>query len=331
MRNIYQNELTHPAFKDKRFTDYLSYLLNRLANKRSFSSYSINEMIELLRPDKIIDNVNSHLRLLDNRVNINDTMAVIDLIYSQFIKGKVDDMLFDWINETNPRACLFAWRRIHYISFEEYSSTIPGDPSKYVRWHFTGMPYTVGKMLNDLDASILTSKLFDIKTSIIRYFDRLEINKEGKSNLLLNIQHRYLSASTNKTIHSWFNKKNIEQIDWTINYMRTTLLYCPLVSHETSQSGRIIQDDIQSFFDILFDENKDKYKYALSAMKKAWSQKKFRDENTSKKQFSINMSKDITFILNELVSTNGDRINKNELIESLIRKEYELMKVKHKV
>lgn len=330
MRNMYQNELAHRAFKDKRFLDYLSYLLNRLTGRSSFSSYGVNEMIELLRPHKINDNIYSYLLSLNNRVEINDTVAVVDLIFSQFIREKIDDTLFDWINEASPRACLFVWRRIHYICFEERHSTIPGAPSKCITWNYTRMPYTVGKMIHDLDVSILTSNISNIRTSIIRFFDRLVINKEWKCHLLLNIQAQYLSASTNKKIHSWFNKQNTEQTDWTVNYMRTTLSYHPLVPHEENQNNIIIQDDIQSFFDILFNENIDKYKYALSTMKKAWSQKKFRDENTKKKQFSINMSTDITFILNELTSMNGNRKSKNELIEFLIRKEYELMKAKHR-
>ena len=42
------------------------------------------------------------------------------------------------------------------------------------------------------------------------------------------------------------------------------------------------------------------------------------------------MSNDIHSILEELASMSGNKKNKNELIESLIRKEYELMKAKYK-
>ena len=65
-------------------------------------------------------------------------------------------------------------------------------------------------------------------------------------------------------------------------------------------------------------------------MKKAWAHKKFRDTDTNKEQFCINMSNDIHSILEELASMSGNKKNKNELIESLIRKEYELMKAKYK-
>ena len=56
-------------------------------------------------------------------------------------------------------------------------------------------------------------------------------------------------------------------------------------------------------------------------MKKTWSQRKYRDKNKEKKQYSINMSQDIGDILDKLSLARNE--NKNAIVEALIRAEYE--------
>ncbi|WEE20935.1 ribbon-helix-helix protein, CopG family [Aeromonas caviae] len=80
------------------------------------------------------------------------------------------------------------------------------------------------------------------------------------------------------------------------------------------------KDDLISFFDVLSVVNIDRYKLLVSNIKKAWSQKIYRDKNLEKKQYSINMSKDIGDILDEL--SHMEQKNKNAIIEELIREAY---------
>lgn len=331
MKNGNNPEFTHTAFKDERFLDYLSFLLNNLSGKNIISSCGIREMLNMLIPWRMNYGIRSFLLSQERRLNISNPKDVIDLLYNGFTRRRIDDELFDWIDEKNPRTCLFVWRRIHYINFVQYDVTRQDCQPVFSEWIFSKIPYTVSKTIHDLKIHNEISNSSSIRTSVIRYFDRLNIDKSAKEHLLLYIKSSYSNPSNNKRLHQWFDTQNREQVEWTVSYMRETLYYYPLVSCAPSSNTRLMLDDIQSFWDILFSENIDKYKYALSSMKKAWSQKKFRDKNVSKKQFSINMSVDIMPILNELVSMYEIRTNKNELIESLIRKEYESMKAKHRI
>ncbi len=55
-------------------------------------------------------------------------------------------------------------------------------------------------------------------------------------------------------------------------------------------------------------------------MKKAWSQKCFRDNRVGKKQYSFNMSNDISALLDELCKK--EKLTKGELIEDMIRRKH---------
>ncbi len=121
----------------------------------------------------------------------------------------------------------------------------------------------------------------------------------------------------NAEIINWLNKQKTEKVAWLHKYLEhKNIDYVPLVLNGSPAQ----KDDLISFFDVLTITNIDRYKFLVSNIKKAWSQKVYRDKNLEKKQYSINMSKDIGDILDELSQI--EQKNKNTIIEELIREAY---------
>ena len=124
-------------------------------------------------------------------------------------------------------------------------------------------------------------------------------------------------AIDNQEITHWLKKDEKQKIPWMYDYLRGTRSdYIPLVPR-----GSIgVRDDIISFFDVTRTFNEDSSKLIALTMKKAWSQRKYRDKNKDKKQYSIKMSQDLGDILDELSQVENK--NKNAIIEELIREAY---------
>jgi len=153
---------------------------------------------------------------------------------------------------------------------------------------------------------------------IICCINRLQIDKVNKLQILENIKQASSYAIDNQEITHWLKKDEKQKIPWMYDYLRGTRSdYIPLVPR-----GSIgVRDDIISFFDVTRTFNEDSSKLIALTMKKSWSQRKYRDKNKDKKQYSINMSQDIGDILDKLSLARNE--NKNAIVEALIRAEYE--------
>lgn len=153
--------------------------------------------------------------------------------------------------------------------------------------------------------------------NIISTINRLPCNKAAKEKLARAISELSESIMKNDEITAWFKKHNKDKVSWLHHYLEHKRIdYTPLVLNSTAAQ----KDDLISFFDVLSVVNIDRYKLLVSNIKKAWSQKVYRDKNLEKKQYSINMSKDIGDILDELSQVENK--NKNAIIEELIREAY---------
>lgn len=153
--------------------------------------------------------------------------------------------------------------------------------------------------------------------NITALINRLPCKKIEKEDLVRAISESAESAMKNDEIKSWLNKQNKEKTTWLHKYLEHKEIdYVPLVLNDTSAQ----KDDLISFFDVLSITNIDRYKFLVPNIKKAWSQKLYRDKNLEKKQYSINMSKDIGDILDKLSQIENK--NKNAIIEELIREAY---------
>jgi hypothetical protein len=68
-------------------------------------------------------------------------------------------------------------------------------------------------------------------------------------------------------------------------------------------------------------DNLDRKALLIDKMKKAWSQKKFREKSNGKKPYSISMTQNTKQKLNALAEEHEMKIN--EMVELLIQNEYQ--------
>lgn len=147
-----------------------------------------------------------------------------------------------------------------------------------------------------------------------------EVDKDGQLKLIKLMQHIWVKIYQNKSIETWLDRKNTVQCKWAWDYIQNSQYiryfkaWPPLNDDETYWA-------IQAIFDHGSWEYPDKLNLLMSSMKKAWSQKKFREKSEGKKAYSITMTPKTKDRLDELVLHHELKIT--EIIEKLIKKEHE--------
>lgn len=184
--------------------------------------------------------------------------------------------------------------------------------------------------LNDIQASDLRLKIK--KTSecstemlyedIIFSIDTWRIFSVDKIEMLNKMKTDLTQEKTSYPMMKWLDEKNYKQLQWAWEY---------LVSHQ--ENARIQNPYAQSDYfpaiavslDVFAGSYLAKEKF-INQMKKAWSQKKYRESVDSKRPVSLSLSKKTRAQLEWLTKTDG--IKPAELVSILIEKNYNLRKNK---
>lgn len=299
---------------DKYFVDYLWY---RTCKINAYSSCIIPTAENLekelsrasLEPNAQRFMSENYIRD-DSPLNLDRFIKILHKEYSQNCISKNDP---SWIDDKNTRLLCYIWRTLSHLIFES-------TPNGMFNYNFK---LELGKTVqpNNIQRVVRVSEITNRNISvflIICCINRLQIDKVNKLQILENIKQASSYAIDNQEITHWLKKDEKQKIPWMYDYLHGTRSdYIPLVPR-----GSIgVRDDIISFFDVTRTFNENSSKLIALTMKKAWSQRKYRDKNKDKKQYSINMSQDIGDILDKLSLARNE--NKNAIVEALIRAEYE--------
>lgn len=232
---------------------------------------------------------------------------------NEFHEKCLTEKNYDWLENKNTRLNCFIWRLISHITIRDDSR----DQILDKNYDFVIHPSLVDENIK-IHTSMDSKKNSNVSMqNIISTINRLPCNKAAKEKLARAISELSESIMKNDEITAWFKKHNKDKVSWLHHYLEHKRIdYTPLVLNSTAAQ----KDDLISFFDVLSVVNIDRYKLLVSNIKKAWSQKVYRDKNLEKKQYSINMSKDIGDILDKLSQVENK--NKNAIIEELIREAY---------
>ncbi|WP_429032149.1 hypothetical protein [Aeromonas media] len=237
----------------------------------------------------------------------------IDTLLDEFHTRCLTEKYYYWLDNKNTRLHYFTWRFLSHLGI----SIEKKDQQLEHKCVFLLSPSILDE---NIKTHTHTNKKWNTEIStqdITALINRLPCNKIEKEKLVRAISKSAESAMKNDDIKLWLNKQNKEKTTWLHKYLEHKEIdYVPLVLNGTSAQ----KDDLVSFLDVLSITNIDRYKLLVSNIKKAWSQKVYRDKNLEKKQYSINMSKDIGNILDEL--SQMEQKNKNTIIEELIREAY---------
>ena len=298
---------------DKYFVDYLWY---RTCEINAYSACIIptaeNLEKELSRASL---EPNAQKFMSENDIRDNSTLNLdrfIKILHKEYSQKCISKNDLYWIDDQNTRLLCYIWRTLSHLIFES-------TPNGMFNYNFklelgeTVQPNNIQRVVR---ANEITNRNISVFL-IICCINRLQIDKVNKLQILENIKQASSYAIDNQEITHWLKKDEKQKIPWMYDYLRGTRSdYIPLVPR-----GSIgVRDDIISFFDVTRTFNEDSSKLIALTMKKSWSQRKYRDKNKDKKQYSINMSQDIGGILDEL--SQQENKNKNAIIEELIRQAY---------
>ncbi|WP_421285474.1 hypothetical protein [Aeromonas veronii] len=298
---------------DKYFVDYLWY---RTCEINVYSACIIptaeNLEKELSRASL---EPNAQKFMSENDIRDNSTLNLdrfIKILHKEYSQKCISKNDLYWIDDQNTRLLCYIWRTLSHLIFES-------TPNGMFNYNFklelgeTVQPNNIQRVVR---ANEITNRNISVFL-IICCINRLQIDKVNKLQILENIKQASSYAIDNQEITHWLKKDEKQKIPWMYDYLRGTRSdYIPLVPR-----GSIgVRDDIISFFDVTRTFNEDSSKLIALTMKKSWSQRKYRDKNKDKKQYSINMSQDIGGILDEL--SQQENKNKNAIIEELIRQAY---------
>lgn len=314
---IYDNGIDVSILKkldDKIFVDYLWYRTGEINNSKVMSTPHRDLLEKSLKDACTTSRAQNFMREHNPRDNRNFGLErFIDALADKFSLNCLTEEYYKWLYEDDTRLKFFIWRLMSHIHVKENEDPLLGKTSTLILHPsiFTDNLKTCAK-IDTIRSGNITKK------DIISTINRIPCNKIEKESLVKTIFKYTEAAMKNNEISLWFKKDYKDKVVWLCNYLEhNNSNYTPLVINDSSMQG----DDLISFFDVLSIINLYQYKLLVSNMKKAWSQKVYRDKNSNKKQYSINMSKDIGDILDKLSLAKDE--NKNAIIEALIRSEYE--------
>lgn len=299
---------------DPIFVDYLWYRTGKINNVIVMNAPSRDLLEQSLTNACTTSNAQEFMRNCNVRSERPfGLVRWVDSLASEFASSCLTEEHYDWLDKKHVRLQCFIWRLMSHIGLNENREQWPNKAYSFIN-HSSILDENLKACVNiDPRLSSTVSKSYIIST-----INRAPCNKIEKENLVRGMSNIAKAAMINNEVLFWFENDRNKKIDWLSNYLEHNKSnYVPLVINGSSMQ----KDDLISFFDVLSVINEYQYKHLVSNMKKAWNQKTYRDKNSNKKQYSINMSKDIGDILDKLSLAQNE--NKNTIIEALIRAEYE--------
>ncbi|PHI30041.1 hypothetical protein [Budvicia aquatica] len=274
----------------RRLKFYVEYMKSLLSNNKNLDvdCTSINEKLATEYPSII------------ERKSFVDNMKKE---CNRFILPKKE---FNWI-KVNDRVCFWVWLMIRDIR-NKYLP-IRNDLLDLAHPAF----YDV-LVINKVPAS--TKERYD---AIIELFDGLRTDigfiRYYFYQLKIEIQHVYKFS----TSFNWLKKENKKQCQWALEYIKGSGVINQYESMLTPMSKKEIHSTVIAAFDSwhALDAVKELF---LIKIKKAWGQKKYRDEISDKKLLNTYISKNAKDKLDMMTSTNKKKIH--EMIEMMIDNEY---------
>ncbi|WP_131825489.1 hypothetical protein [Salinivibrio kushneri] len=229
-----------------------------------------------------------------------------------FINSRKEKGALDWVKEAEPRFLYWA-----LIFMKKHKKDIHGALSRPM---LIDRPNRVGRKIKTISEKELNDLSLDIKRireEIENSFIFSEMSNTEVEDVNKLLVEEWLEIESDKRIVKWITDNEI-QIEWAWDYLTYQHFFRDRLLRFLAKSDK--KQALITGFDLL-SENLDKKDLLILNMKRAWSQKKFRDKKSGKKPYSISLTETAKGMLDELADRKGMRIN--ELVETLIREEGE--------
>lgn len=210
---------------------------------------------------------------------------------------------FKWLDKKDERLCNWVWGYLK--RYLENADTF-SDPSHPPLSLLSATAFKTEK-----------SNVYDRSTDVVNAFYDGEANYDQQQGIIDFLKSQWLKVYQDKSIIHWLEEDNTEQWIWAWSYLQN-ITDRPLIN-----AWDPINDmDKKAAFIATLDlsDNPDRKALIIDKMKKAWSQKKFREKTSGKRPYSISMTLKVKQKLDALAEEKGLKIN--ETIAELIEKEY---------
>ena len=286
------------AASERECAFYVDYLLK---NIRSAS-------LKNLRGNSPTERVNKLNEELDNLIKKNRAPQNYSTqMRSAFKSTQLPSSYFRWLDKKDERLCNWAW-----CYLKSKTKTTETDLEKDV--------------IKESELLLLAEKAFNIErenaadrqSDILTAFYDGEADAQQQQDILDHLKSKWQDIRTNEGITHWFEENNPSQWAWAWSYLQN-ITQRPLEpawipSKDSEKKAAVIAT-------IDLSDNVDRKALIIDKMKKAWSQKKFREKSSGKKPYSISMTLNTKQKLNALAEEKGMKIN--DMVEYLVKNEYQ--------
>lgn len=296
---------------------YIDYLMDR------FENIELDDI-------KGFDTIDACLNMIRKEVNhLTEDRKKHDKLISEmqtdFKAQQLRDDDFIWLGKSDERLCNWVWCYLKSKSKQQRNQNRR-------KINKTGSLLSIDEILLNKSVSYakLSSNAFrdtsnnthDRRKDIIKSFHDSELRLTKQKKVIEALLNSWKPIFSDKRIVKWLEKNNTHQYEWAWDYLNKFDDRLSLKAW-TPTNDNELKNAIVALFDILHDKP-DRKTLLIGNMKRAWSQKKFRDKSEGKKAYSISMTEKTKQQLDSL--SEQKRLKINETIEMLIRNEFERLK-----
>lgn len=277
-----------------------------------FSKFHLGSIDRLASTSKYSRAINTELQYLVKEQNKREKL--IKKMKYEFERQELGEEDFQCLKPLGERFCNWAWYFLRLKSNKNRRQETQLVPIE-----------SLGKINYDdiyvYSFRSTSNNYQDRMSDIIQCFHQSELSVKKQKALIEELLQSWEVIFVDTKIVDWLEKNNISQYKWALKYINdfdSRLLektWSPTSNDEMKHA-------IINLFDQLHD-SPDRRALLIGNMKRAWSQKKFRDTNKGKKAYSISMTTTTKQRLDDLAKHKGLKIN--ETIELLIRQEYDIL------
>ncbi len=254
-----------------------------------------------------------------NRMEDDTRSGFINQTLAEIKKQILLDEEFNWVDVRNDRLCYFTWFYVlkrfgtYTTSLSAYPHQIPPLANSHIQNQST-------EQLNQQPSLFFIpqwspSNSQERKKWLFEFFDKSStVVEQEKYSIMKSIKDSWALTFNNQKLHQWIDKENELQIYWLWSYLPKELF-------DYRQQPINIKEQylaIVGMLDFWTDEIT-KIKYHLDKAKRAWSQKKHRENRGERISCNFVLSFDAKKTLDEIAEHKDKKLS--EMIEYLIFEE----------
>ncbi|NLQ17966.1 hypothetical protein HGG82_10035 [Marinomonas sp. M1K-6] len=287
------------AVSEREYTFYAEYLLKHI---RSAS-------LKNLRSDTLVERVKKLNDELDNLIQKSRApQNFASQMRTAFKATQLPFSHFRWLDKKDQRLCNWAW-----CYLKEHSQTqknlsgeeqTPPQETRFLR-------------LAEKAFSTERDNTADRHNDIINAFFDSEADLQQQQAMLECLKNIWQTIRSQDAVVNWLEASDSVQWTWAYSYLQN-ITQRPLPPVWLATDAAEKKAAVIATLDL--SDNVDRKALIIDKMKKAWSQKKFREKSTGKKPYSISMTLNTKQKLNALAEEKGMKIN--DMIEYLVNNEY---------